>query len=170
MTRHTMRDVARLAGVSVATVSAVINGTAIVSEGRTQRVREAMEALDYYPDQVARSLKVGRTDVIGMVVPDITHIFFPVVIRGVEDAARVHGYSVRFRGGPRGGTTSSEYSVLAARGRCADRLFGPFHRLRPPHAAQVSDRFLRPYSTGAHPQRRFHRQRRGGLSRHQPSH
>ena len=94
MTRHTMRDVARLAGVSVATVSAVINGSAVVSEGRTQRVREAMEALDYYPDQVARSLKVGRTDVIGMVVPDITNIFFPVVIRGAEDAARAHGYSV----------------------------------------------------------------------------
>jgi len=89
-----MRDVARLAGVSVATVSAVINGTAIVSAGRAQRVREAMEALDYYPDQVARSLKVGRTDVIGMLVPDITNIFFPLVIRGVEDAARAHGYSV----------------------------------------------------------------------------
>ena len=94
MTRHTMRDVARLAGVSVATVSAVINGSAVVSEGRTQRVRDAMEALDYYPDQVARSLKVGRTDVIGMVVPDITNIFFPLVIRGAEDAARTHGYSV----------------------------------------------------------------------------
>ncbi len=94
MIRHTMRDVARLAGVSVATVSAVINGSAVVSERRAQKVREAMEALDYYPDQVARSLKVGRTDVIGMVVPDITHIFFPLVIRGAEDAARKHGYSV----------------------------------------------------------------------------
>jgi LacI family transcriptional regulator len=46
MTKHTMRDVARLAGVSVATVSAVINGTATVSEGRSKRVRNAMEALD----------------------------------------------------------------------------------------------------------------------------
>ena len=94
MTKHTMRDVARLAGVSVATVSAVINGTAIVSDGRSKKVRDAMEALDYYPDQVARSLKVGRTDVIGMVVPDITNIFFPQVIRAVEDAARGQGYSV----------------------------------------------------------------------------
>jgi LacI family transcriptional regulator len=94
MTKHTMRDVARLAGVSVATVSAVINGTATVSEGRSKKVRDAMEALDYYPDQVARSLKVGRTDVIGMVVPDITNIFFPQVIRGAEDAARGQGYSV----------------------------------------------------------------------------
>lgn len=89
-----MRDVARLAGVSVATVSAVINSSATVSEARSKRVRDAMEALDYYPDQVARSLKVGRTNVVGMVVPDITNIFFPQVIRGVEAAARKHGYSV----------------------------------------------------------------------------
>ncbi len=94
MFKPTMRDVARLAGVSVATVSAVINGTATVSERRARKVREAMEALDYHPDQVARSLKVGRTDVIGMVIPDITNAFFPQVIRGVEDTAHAEGYSV----------------------------------------------------------------------------
>ena len=94
MIKRTMRDVARLAGVSVATVSAVINSSATVSEVRAKRVRDAMEALDYYPDQVARSLKVGRTNVVGMVVPDITNIFFPQLIRGVEDAARQRGYSV----------------------------------------------------------------------------
>jgi LacI family transcriptional regulator len=94
MIKRTMRDVARLAGVSVATVSAVVNSSATVSEVRSKRVREAMEALDYYPDQVARSLKVGRTNVVGMVVPDITNIFFPQLIRGAEDAARQQGYSV----------------------------------------------------------------------------
>jgi LacI family transcriptional regulator len=94
MIKQTMRDVARLAGVSVATVSAVINSSATVSEARTKRVRDAMEALDYYPDQVARSLKVGRTNVVGMVVPDITNNFFPQLIRGAEDAARQLGYSV----------------------------------------------------------------------------
>ena len=94
MIKRTMKDVARLAGVSVATVSAVINSSATVSEIRTRRVRDAMEALDYYPDQVARSLKVGHTNVVGMVVPDITNNFFPLLIRGVEDAARKQGYSV----------------------------------------------------------------------------
>ncbi len=94
MPKYTMRDVARLAGVSVATVSAVINGSAVVSQARAQRVREAMQALDYHPDQVARSLKVGRTDVIGMVIPDITNAFFPEVVRGVEDAAHEQGFSV----------------------------------------------------------------------------
>ena len=89
-----MRDVARLAGVSVATVSAVINGTVTVSERLTTKVSDAMKALDYHPDQVARSLKVGRTQVVGMVVPDLTNAFFPEVIQGAEDAARVEGYSV----------------------------------------------------------------------------
>jgi LacI family transcriptional regulator len=89
-----MRDVARLAGVSIATVSAVINGTSVVSEGLAKKVREAMAALDYHPNQVARSLKVGRTDVIGMVLPDITNAFFPEVVRGVEFAAEKAGYSV----------------------------------------------------------------------------
>lgn len=90
----TMEDVARLAGVSPATVSAVINGNVVVSPKRTKRVREAMEALDYHPDQVARSLKIGRTLVVGMVIPDVTNAYFPEVIRGVEDRARMAGYSV----------------------------------------------------------------------------
>jgi LacI family transcriptional regulator len=94
MQKYTMRDVARLAGVSVATVSAVINGTTTVSERLTAKVSKAMKALDYHPDQVARSLKVGRTQVIGMIVPDLTNAFFPEVIQGVEDAARAEGYSV----------------------------------------------------------------------------
>jgi LacI family transcriptional regulator len=89
-----MQDVARLAGVSVATVSAVINGTATVSAKRSERVREAMAAIDYSPDQIARSLRVGRSGVIGMVIPDVTNAFFPEVIRGVEDSARQEGYSV----------------------------------------------------------------------------
>lgn len=92
--RVTMHDVARLAGVSIATVSAVINGTATVSPKRAQKVREAMEALDYHPDQVARSLKVGRTEVVGVIMPDIANAFYPEVIRGVEDFARQAGYSV----------------------------------------------------------------------------
>src|SRR5215467_953987 len=89
-----MRDVARLAGVSVATVSAVINGTVAVSERLTTKVTAAMKALDYHPDQVARSPKVGRPRAVGMVVPDLTNAFFPEVIQGAEDAARLEGYSV----------------------------------------------------------------------------
>ncbi len=88
----TMHDVARLAEVSIATVSAVINGKSGVSPKLTVQVREAMAALDYHPDLVARSLKVGRTNVIGMVVPDVTNQFYTEAMRGVEDEARAHGY------------------------------------------------------------------------------
>jgi len=91
---HTMKDVARLAGVSIATVSAVVNNKGIVSAELTERIKRAMEALDYHPDQVARSLKVGRTNVIGIIVPDVTNPFFTELMRGVEDTAEQEGYSV----------------------------------------------------------------------------
>ncbi len=90
----TMKDVARLAEVSVATVSAVANGTAGVSLKRAERVRKAMEALDYHADQIARSLKTGRTQVLGMILPDVTNPFYPEVIVGAEEIARAAHYSV----------------------------------------------------------------------------
>jgi LacI family transcriptional regulator len=92
--KYTMRDVARLAGVSTSTVSAVINDAVPVTPERKNRVLSAMEALDYHPDEVARSLKKGRTKAIGVIVPDITNAFYPEVIQGLEAAAREHGYAV----------------------------------------------------------------------------
>lgn len=89
-----MRDVARLAGVSTSTVSAVINNSVVVSSKRKARVMAAMSALDYQPDAIARSLKTGRSNAIGVIVPDITNAFYPEVIRGVELAAQAAGYSV----------------------------------------------------------------------------
>ena len=90
----TIRDVARLAGVSVATTSAVINKKGTVSSKLMQRVLDAMESLDYHPDQIARSLKVRQTRTIGMVLPDIANPFFADVVRGVESEARAQGYSL----------------------------------------------------------------------------
>lgn len=89
-----MRDVARLAGVSVATVSAVINEKGTVSKALVQRVVEAMSALDYQPDQIARSLRVGRSNVIGMIVPDVSNSFYAEVLRGVEELSERRGFSV----------------------------------------------------------------------------
>jgi LacI family transcriptional regulator len=93
---YTIRDIARLAQVSTATVSYVINGKGRVSETLKRRVVDAMGALDYHPDQVARSLKVRKTNVIGVIIPDVTNPFYAEVMRGVEDEARSHGYSVIF--------------------------------------------------------------------------
>lgn len=91
---HTIRDVARLAGVSVATASKVLNNKGSVRPKLAERVLSAMTALDYHPDQVARSLKVRQTQTIGIVIPDITNPFFTDVIRGVETEARGRGYSL----------------------------------------------------------------------------
>lgn len=93
---YTIRDIARLANVSTATVSAVINQKGTVSQKLERRVLNAMEALDYHPDQVARSLKVRRTYTIGMVIADVANPFFVKVLQGVEDEARKNRYSVIF--------------------------------------------------------------------------
>lgn len=91
---YTIHDVARLAGVSIATVSAVVNKKGGVSTELTERVQKALEALDYQPHRLARSLKVQRTHTIGIVIPDVTNLFFAEVVRGVEEEARGHGYSI----------------------------------------------------------------------------
>lgn len=91
---HTIRDVARLAGVSVATTSKVLNKKGSVRPKLSERVLSAVAALDYHPDQVARSLKVRETQTIGIVIPDITNPFYTDVIRGVETEVRVSGYSL----------------------------------------------------------------------------
>lgn len=93
---YTIRDVARLANVSIATASGVINGKPTIKEALRLRVMAAMEALDYHPDTVARSLKVRRTKSIGIVIPEITNPFYPEIMRGMEDVARQSGYSVIF--------------------------------------------------------------------------
>lgn len=93
MKKPTIADVGRLADVSVATVSAVINGTKVVSDRRAQKVREAMQILDYHADQNARSLRTGKTKVVGVIIPDISSPFFTQVIAAAEEVASRSGYS-----------------------------------------------------------------------------
>ena len=88
----TIVEVAKRAGVSIATVSNVIRGTRRVSSKLEERVRTAIRDLDYYPNEIARSLKVKQTRMLGMVLPDITNPFFPEIIRGAEDTAFERGY------------------------------------------------------------------------------
>ena len=90
----TMREVAAQAGVSVTTVSHVINKTRFVSDELVERVMSAIAALEYQPDQRARSLRTGSTKTIAVLVSDISNPFFPKVVRGAEDCARENGYSV----------------------------------------------------------------------------
>ena len=90
----TIKDVARLAGVSTATVSHVINGTRYVSQELYTRVTEAMERLKYHPNRLAQSLRSGETKSIGLIVPDNSNPFFCEVARICEDVGFQNGYNV----------------------------------------------------------------------------
>ncbi len=90
----TMKDVARLAGVSPATVSAVLRGTFKVSEGVRQKVLEVIEATNYRPNTVAQSLRTQRTFALGMIVPDISNPFYADIAQGVMVEARRNKYEV----------------------------------------------------------------------------
>jgi LacI family transcriptional regulator len=90
----TLREVARRARVSAGTVSHVLNGSVPVSPALKKRVLEAIAALDYHPDQVARSLKTGRTRTVGIIIPDIANPFFPQMVRGAENVLWRQDYSL----------------------------------------------------------------------------
>ena len=88
----TIKDVARAAGVSVATVSRVHNGSDLVKETTRRRVDEVARRLGYSPHGAARSLITSRTSTLGVLLPDIYGEFFSEVIRGIDQTAQRHGY------------------------------------------------------------------------------
>jgi DNA-binding LacI/PurR family transcriptional regulator len=87
-----MKQIAQMAGVSLGTVSHVINNSARVREPLRRRVLDAVDALRYQPSALARGLRRDKTNMIGMVIPDVTNPFFPAVVRGAEDTAFANGY------------------------------------------------------------------------------
>ena len=103
----TLSDVAARAGVSVSAVSRVLSDapSARVSDETRRRIHEAAEELGYRPNFAARALKFARTNVVGLVVPDLTNAIFTELMRGVEDEAHRRGYMVllaRAEGMPEG--------------------------------------------------------------------
>jgi DNA-binding LacI/PurR family transcriptional regulator len=90
MPKVKLQDVADYAHVSKATVSRVLNNHPTVASDIRDRVLDAVQILDYYPDRSARRLRKGTRDVIGVVISDIQNSYFQSVIRGVEDAAYAH--------------------------------------------------------------------------------
>jgi LacI family transcriptional regulator len=88
----TIIEVAKRAGVSVGTVSNVLSGNPQVGRELRERVETAIREMDYHPNEVARSLKVNQTYMLGMVLPDITNPFFPDIMRGAEEKALQRRY------------------------------------------------------------------------------
>jgi LacI family transcriptional regulator len=90
----TVTDVAERAGVSTATVSRVLTGRRGTGAEVAQRVHDAVDALGYVPDYLAKALRDQRTATLGFVVPDITNPFFPALIQAVEASARAASSSI----------------------------------------------------------------------------
>ena len=90
----TIKDVAKAAGVSTATVSAVVNDSAFVSSELRARVTAAISSLDYAPLSAARNLKKGRSQLIALVVSDLANPFFARVVHAAEAAAAAWGYAL----------------------------------------------------------------------------
>jgi LacI family transcriptional regulator len=89
-----IKDVAKEANVSIATVSRVLNNVDVVNEDTKKKVLEAIKKLDYRPNIIARSLKTQRTKTIGIIIPDISNQIYPEVVRGAEDVANIYDYNI----------------------------------------------------------------------------
>lgn len=93
--KTTIKDIARMAEVSTATVSKIVNHKdKNISDATRQRVLALIEEYNYVPNRVASSMVTKKTHSIGLVIPDIANPFFPEIARGVEDIANKHGYHV----------------------------------------------------------------------------
>ena len=92
--RFDIRDVAKRARVSIATVSRTINGVTTVDKDLAARVWKAVEHLKYYPNTQARALVSGKSKIFGLLISEITNPFFPELIQGFEDIAVRNGYDI----------------------------------------------------------------------------
>ncbi|MFC5407162.1 LacI family DNA-binding transcriptional regulator [Cohnella soli] len=90
----TIRDIAEKVGVSVTTVSRVLNNRGYLSDGLKKRVHEAMEEMNYQPNEVARSLSRKKSNILGLIIPDISHPFFAQMTKHMEYYAYKHGYKL----------------------------------------------------------------------------
>src|SRR6478752_2443317 len=91
---HTMREVARRAGVSLATVSRVLNDTEYISEQTRRRVLKAVREFNYFKNVHARRLATGRSDIFGLIISEIANPYFPEIIRGYQAMAWKRGFDV----------------------------------------------------------------------------
>ena len=90
----TIKDVANMANVSIATVSRAMNNSGYVSDKSRKKIQEAIDYLDFFPSEVARSLYQKKSKLIGLLLPDISNPFFPTLAKGVEDTLNESGYHV----------------------------------------------------------------------------
>lgn len=112
MEKHTITiyDVAREADVSMATVSRVVNGNPNVKPTTRKKVLEVIERLDYRPNAVARGLASKKTTTVGVIIPNVTNIYFSSLARGIDDVATMYKYNIILANSD--GNSRKEISVL----------------------------------------------------------
>lgn len=110
-----MRDVAKKAGVSLSTVSLVVNGAGCVSDDMRERVAEAMRVLNYVPNELARNLYHDRTNTVGVVVPTIRHPFFATLAAGLQRELSERGLRTMLCSTVDSGTGEAEYVDMLRR-------------------------------------------------------
>jgi len=129
----TLKDVARAAGVSTATVSNVLNGRKRFSPAVEERVWTAARGLGYFPNDSARTLRTGHSHTLGLIIPDLQNPFFPVLVRSIEHRARQLGYTLLLVDiDNEEGTEREGFRVLAEKG--VDGIIWAPHRLTEPPA------------------------------------
>jgi LacI family transcriptional regulator len=128
----TIRDVARRAGVSIASVSRVVNEREGVGTEISERVRQAVSELGFQPNSVASSLKTARTHTLACVIPDICNPFFPELVRAVEDAARAAGYVTLLCNTDNDPDKEADYLQALYRRRVDGLILIPSHDEAPP--------------------------------------
>jgi DNA-binding LacI/PurR family transcriptional regulator len=121
----TIKDVARAANVSTATVSHVLNGTRYVSEELRELVLEAVAELNYRPSRVAASLRTKRSNSILLIIPDIANPFFPPLVRGVQDTFDRHSFAVIVGNTDRRRDREQEFLSLALRTHADGIIINP---------------------------------------------
>jgi LacI family transcriptional regulator len=122
-----IRDVAKKAGVSVGTVSRVMNGHPSVTPHKQQLVNDAIAALNYRPDAFAQSLRRGTNRTIGVIIPDLRNPFFADLIQLIEIRARALGYSVLFVSSEEDAATEAELIETLAQRRVDGIILAPSH-------------------------------------------
>jgi len=90
----TIKDIARVAGVNISTVSRALADHPHISEDKKKQIRKLAEELKYHRNELAKSLRVKKTHVIGLIIPDIQNPFYPSITRSIEDQAQEKGYNI----------------------------------------------------------------------------
>ena len=140
-----MKDVARLAGVGMGTVSRVLNESGYVSASVRKRVRSAMEQLNYTPNCTAQTLKGGKNKIIGLFVPTVSHPFFSAIAGEIETCLDRRGYKLLLVCSQNSAEKESGVIRLIASGRVDGAIFITHYRhndILPDYPIVTLDRHL----------------------------